>query len=97
MSFGVGKYEMDEIRLISLGPCSSCHGLAGYALYAVERHLTAAETQTLQRPAADQAVKVTLPMAAFYCHSQQPRDIAQAPDSLRGWDPGVCSDRLRRE
>lgn len=60
------------------------------------------QTQTRSRPSeglepySEQALRgraVYVSLGCVYCHSQQPRDPAQAPDGIRGWGrPSVPGD-----
>ena len=87
MSFGVGKYEMDEMRLV-VGAMVILS--AATALLVVMPYMLLKDT----RPPAGlkpytevqlQGRQSYIANGCVYCHSQQPRDIAQAPDALRGW------------
>jgi cytochrome c oxidase cbb3-type subunit II len=87
MSFGVGKYEMDEMRLV-VG--SMIILSAATALLVVMPYLLLKDTKPPPglKPYTDvqlQGRQVYIANGCLYCHSQQPRDIAQAPDALRGW------------
>ncbi len=95
MSFGVGKYEMDEVRLvvgamIILSAATALLVVMPYMLLKDQepppglKPYTEAQLQGRQSYIAN---------GCIYCHSQQPRDIAQAPDALRGWGrASVASD-----
>lgn len=87
MSFGVGRFEMDEMRLV-VG--SMIILSAATALLVVMPYMLLKDTQP--PPGLKPYTEVQLEgrqsyiaNGCIYCHSQQPRDIAQAPDSLRGW------------
>ena len=87
MSFGAGKYEMDEMRLV-VG--SMIILSAATALLVVMPYLLLKDTKPPPglKPYTDvqqQGRQVYIANGCVYCHSQQPRDIAQAPDALRGW------------
>ena len=87
MSFGVGKYEMDELRLV-VGAMVILSLATG--LLVVMPYLLLKDTQPPPglKPYNDvqlQGRQVYIANGCVYCHSQQPRDIAQAPDALRGW------------
>ncbi len=95
MSFGVGKYEMDEMRLV-VGAMIILS--AATALLVVMPYLLLKDTKP--PPALKPYTEVQLQgrqsyiaNGCIYCHSQQPRDIKQAPDALRGWGrASVASD-----
>ena len=95
MSFGVGKYEMDEMRLV-VGAMIILS--AATALLVVMPYLLLKDTKP--PPALKPYTEVQLlgrqsyiANGCIYCHSQQPRDIKQAPDALRGWGrASVASD-----
>ena len=87
MSLSVGKYEMDELRLVvgAMLILSAATALLVVMPYLLLKDLppppglkpyTAVQLQGRQSYIANGCV---------YCHSQQPRDIAQAPDATRGW------------
>lgn len=87
MSMGVGKYEMDELRLV-VGTMVILS--VATALLVVMPYLLLKDT----KPPAQLAPYTDtqrlgrqsyIANGCVYCHSQQPRDIAQAPDALRGW------------
>lgn len=87
MSFGVGKYEMDEMRLV-VGAMLILS--LATALLVVMPYMLLKDTQPPPglKPYNDQQLigrQSYIANGCIYCHSQQPRDIAQAPDSLRGW------------
>jgi cytochrome c oxidase cbb3-type subunit 2 len=87
MSFGVGKYEMDEMRLV-VGAMLILS--LATALLVVMPYMLLKDTQPPPglKPYSDQQLigrQSYIANGCIYCHSQQPRDIAQAPDSLRGW------------
>ncbi len=95
MSFGVGKYEMDEMRLV-VGAMVILS--AATALLVVMPYMLLKDQQPPPglKPYTDMQLlgrKSYMANGCIYCHSQQPRDIAQAPDSLRGWGrASVASD-----
>jgi cytochrome c oxidase cbb3-type subunit 2 len=87
MSFGVGKYEMDEMRLV-VGAMLILS--LATALLVVMPYMLLKDTQPPPglKPYNDQQLigrQSYIANGCIYCHSQQPRDIAQAPDALRGW------------
>lgn len=87
MSFGVGKYQMDEMRLV-VGAMLILS--LATALLVVMPYMLLKDTQPPPglKPYNDQQLigrQSYIANGCIYCHSQQPRDIAQAPDSLRGW------------
>ncbi len=87
MSFGVGKYEMDEMRLV-VGAMLILS--LATALLVVMPYMLLKDTQPPPglKPYNNQQLigrQSYIANGCIYCHSQQPRDIAQAPDSLRGW------------
>ncbi len=87
MSFGMGKFEMDELRLV-VG--SMVILSAATALLVVMPYVLLKDTQPPPglKPYTEVQLKgrqVYIANGCLYCHSQQPRDIAQAPDALRGW------------
>jgi cytochrome c oxidase cbb3-type subunit 2 len=87
MSFGVGKYEMDEMRLV-VGAMLILS--LATALLVVMPYMLLKDTQPPPglKPYNDQQLigrQSYIANGCIYCHSQQPRDVAQAPDALRGW------------
>ena len=87
MSIFERKYEMDELRLVvgAMLILSGATALLVVMPYLLLKDLppppglkpyTALQLQGRQGYIAN---------GCLYCHSQQPRDIAQAPDALRGW------------
>jgi cytochrome c oxidase cbb3-type subunit 2 len=87
MSFGVGKYEMDEMRLV-VGAMLILS--LATALLVVLPYMLLKDTQPPPglKPYNDQQLigrQSYIANGCIYCHSQQPRDVAQAPDALRGW------------
>ncbi len=87
MSFGVGRFEMDELRLV-IGAMLILSGAT--ALLVVMPYLLLKDqppTPGLKPYTAVQAKgrQVYIANGCVYCHSQQPRDITLAPDALRGW------------
>ncbi|WP_300648133.1 cbb3-type cytochrome c oxidase subunit II [Hydrogenophaga sp.] len=87
MSMGVGKYEMDELRLV-VGTMVILS--VATALLVVMPYLLLKDTKPPAKlaPYTDTQLigrQSYIANGCVYCHSQQPRDIAQAPDALRGW------------
>ncbi len=87
MSLSVGKYEMDELRLV-VGAMVILSGAT--ALLVVMPYMLLKDTQPPPGLKPYTAVQLEgrqsyIANGCIYCHSQQPRDIAQAPDALRGW------------
>jgi cytochrome c oxidase cbb3-type subunit 2 len=87
MSFGMGKWEMDELRLV-VGSMVILSGAT--ALLVVMPYLLLKDvppTPGLKPYTAEQLAgrQVYIANGCVYCHSQQPRDVAQAPDASRGW------------
>jgi len=87
MSFGMGKYEMDEMRLV-VGAMVILS--LATALLVVMPYMLLKDTQPPPglKPYSDQQLigrQSYIANGCIYCHSQQPRDVAQAPDALRGW------------
>ena len=87
MSFGVGKYEMDELRLVVgsmliLSLATALLVVLPYMLLKDTRPPPGLKPYTEQQLIGRQSY---IANGCIYCHSQQPRDIAQAPDASRGW------------
>ncbi len=87
MSLGVGKYEMDELRLV-VGTMVILS--VATALLVVMPYFLLKDVKPPAQLAPYSNVQLLgrqsyIANGCVYCHSQQPRDIAQAPDSLRGW------------
>lgn len=84
---GGSFWEMDELRIVSgamviLGGATALMVVVPYLL------LKNIEPPAGLKPYTDvQRVgrQVYIASGCVYCHSQQPRDIKQAPDALRGW------------
>ena len=86
-SSGAGRFEMDELRLV-VGSMVILSGAT--ALLVVLPYLLLRDEPPPPglKPYTEQQLKgrqVYIANGCLYCHSQQPRDIAQAPDALRGW------------
>jgi cytochrome c oxidase cbb3-type subunit 2 len=87
MSFGVGKFEMDEVRLVvgamlTLSLATALLVVLPYMLLKDTRPPPGLKPYTEQQLIGRQSY---IANGCIYCHSQQPRDIAQAPDASRGW------------
>ena len=87
MSLGVGKFEMDEMRLV-VGSMVILSGAT--ALLVVLPYMLLKDTKPPPGLKPYSAVQLEgrqsyIANGCIYCHSQQPRDAAQAPDALRGW------------
>jgi len=87
MSFGVGKFEMDELRIIVgtmviLSGATALLVVIPYLLLKDEPPPPGLKPYTALQL---QGRQVYIANGCVYCHSQQPRDIAQAPDATRGW------------
>jgi cytochrome c oxidase cbb3-type subunit 2 len=87
MSFGVGKYEMDEMRII-IGAMVILSGAT--ALLVVIPYLLLKDVPPSPGLKPYTTVQLVgrqsyIANGCVYCHSQQPRDPALAPDDTRGW------------
>ena len=87
MNLGVGKFEMDELRLV-VGSMVILSGAT--ALLVVLPYMLLKDTKPPPGLKPYSAVQLEgrqsyIANGCIYCHSQQPRDAAQAPDALRGW------------
>ena len=87
MSLGVGRFEMDELRLV-VGSMVILSGAT--ALLVVLPYMLLKDTKPPPGLKPYSAVQLEgrqsyIANGCIYCHSQQPRDAAQAPDALRGW------------
>ena len=87
MSLGVGRFEMDEMRLV-VGSMVILSGAT--ALLVVLPYMLLKDTKPPPGLKPYSAVQLEgrqsyIANGCIYCHSQQPRDAAQAPDALRGW------------
>ncbi len=87
MSFGVGKYEMDELRLVvgAMVILSAATALLVVMPYMLLKDTRPPPGLKPYTPVQLEGRQVYIANGCVYCHSQQPRDIAQAPDALRGW------------
>ncbi len=87
MSSGKSFWEMDELRIISgamviLGGATALMVVVPYMLLKNIEAPAGLKPYTEVQLAGRQ---VYIANGCVYCHSQQPRDIKQAPDALRGW------------
>ena len=87
MSTGLGKWEMDELRLVvgAMVILSLATALLVVMPYVLLKNVPpppGLKPYTAVQLAGRQSY---IANGCVYCHSQQPRDIAQAPDALRGW------------
>ena len=87
MSFGVARYEMDEMRLVvgAMVILSAATGLLVVMPYLLLKDTPPPPGLKPYTEVQLQGRQSYIANGCVYCHSQQPRDIAQAPDSLRGW------------
>ncbi len=82
-----GFWEMDELRIV-VGAMVILSGAT--ALLVVMPYLLLKDTPApaALKPYTDVQLlgrQTYIANGCVYCHSQQPRDIKQAPDALRGW------------
>jgi cytochrome c oxidase cbb3-type subunit 2 len=95
MSEGKSFWEMDELRLISgamviLGLATGLLVVMPYLLLENVEAPAGLKPYNAQELAGRQSY---IANGCVYCHSQQPRDIALAPDAKRGWGrASVASD-----
>ncbi len=87
MSAGKSVWEMDELRLVSgamviLGGATGILVLLPYLLLENVRPPPGLKPYTEVQLVGRQSY---IANGCVYCHSQQPRDIKQAPDFTRGW------------
>jgi cytochrome c oxidase cbb3-type subunit II len=80
-------WEMDELRIITgamviLGGATGILVVMPYLLLEDVKPPEALKPYTSQQLVGRQSY---IANGCVYCHSQQPRDIKQAPDALRGW------------
>jgi len=87
MSLATGKYEMDELRLVvgAMVILSLATALLVVMPYMLLKDLPPPPGLKPYTPVQLQGRQSYIANGCVYCHSQQPRDIAQAPDALRGW------------
>jgi cytochrome c oxidase cbb3-type subunit 2 len=87
MSAGKSFWEMDELRLISgamviLSGATALLVVMPYLLLERVQPPAGLKPYTTEQLAGRQSY---IANGCGYCHSQQPRDIKQAPDATRGW------------
>jgi cytochrome c oxidase cbb3-type subunit 2 len=87
MSTGKSFWEIDELRLVVgamviLGIATSLLVVLPYLLLQRVAPPAGLKPYTSEQLAGRQ---IYIANGCFYCHSQQPRDIKQAPDFARGW------------
>lgn len=87
MSGGKSLWEMDELRIVSgamviLGGATALLVVMPYLLLKDVPPPPGLKPYTEVQLAGRQSY---IANGCVYCHSQQPRDIAQAPDFQRGW------------
>jgi len=87
MSLEPGKYEMDELRLVvgAMVILSLATALLVVVPYLLLKDLPPSPGLKPYTELQLQGRQSYIANGCVYCHSQQPRDIAQAPDALRGW------------
>ncbi len=87
MSIFERKYEMDELRLVvgAMLILSGATALLVVMPYLLLKDLPPPPGLKPYTALQLQGRQVYIANGCLYCHSQQPRDIAQAPDALRGW------------
>lgn len=87
MSAGKSFWEMDELRLI-VGAMVILGGATGILVVLPYLLLEDTRPPAGLKPYTDQQLlgrQTYIANGCVYCHSQQPRDIKQAPDATRGW------------
>lgn len=87
MSAGKSFWEMDELRIITgamviLGGATGLLVVMPYLLLQDVKPPPGLKPYTTEQLAGRQSY---IANGCVYCHSQQPRDISQAPDAQRGW------------
>ena len=82
-----GGWEMDELRLVvgAMVILSLATGLLVVMPYLLLKNVPPPAGLKPYTPVQLQGRQVYIANGCVYCHSQQPRDIAQAPDATRGW------------
>jgi cytochrome c oxidase cbb3-type subunit 2 len=87
MSLERGRYEMDELRLVvgAMVILSLATALLVVMPYLLLKDLPPPPGLKPYTEVQLQGRQSYIAQGCLYCHSQQPRDIAQAPDALRGW------------
>lgn len=87
MSAGKGFWEMDELRLV-IGAMVILGGATGVLVVLPYLLLENAKPPAGLKPYTNEQLlgrRTYIANGCVYCHSQQPRDIKQAPDFARGW------------
>jgi len=87
MSAGKSLLEMDEIRLV-IGAMVILGGATGVLVampYVLLENVRPPEELKPYTDTQQLGRKSYIANGCVYCHSQQPRDVRQAPDFARGW------------
>lgn len=95
MSLGMGRFEMDELRLVvgSMVILSAATALLVVIPYLLLKEVPPSPSLTPYTRVQLEGRQSYIANGCMYCHSQQPRDVAQAPDASRGWGrPSVAGD-----
>ena len=87
MSARLGRWEMDELRLVvgSMVILSLATALLVVMPYLLLKNVPPPADLKPYTKVQLEGRQVYIANGCVYCHSQQPRDIAQAPDATRGW------------
>ncbi len=82
-----GAWEMDEMRLVvgAMVILSGATALLVVMPYVLLKNVPPPPQLKPYSQVQLQGRQVYIANGCVYCHSQQPRDAAQAPDALRGW------------
>jgi cytochrome c oxidase cbb3-type subunit 2 len=87
MSTDKSMWEMDELRLV-IGAMVILSGATGVLVVLPYRLLENVKPPAGLKPYTNEQLvgrRTYIANGCVYCHSQQPRDIKQAPDFARGW------------
>lgn len=87
MSAGKSLWEMDEMRIVS-GAMVILSGATALLVVMPYMLLKNVPPPAGLKPYTNEQLmgrQSYIANGCVYCHSQQPRDIKQAPDALRGW------------
>ena len=87
MSVGKSIWEMDEMRIVS-GAMVILSGATALLVVMPYMQLKNVPPPAGLKPYTNEQLvgrQSYIANGCVYCHSQQPRDIKQAPDALRGW------------
>jgi cytochrome c oxidase cbb3-type subunit 2 len=87
MSAGKSFWEMDELRLV-IGAMVILGGATGVLVVLPYLLLENVKPPEGLKPYTNEQLagrRIYIANGCVYCHSQQPRDIKQAPDFARGW------------